>query len=264
MSKSTNTTRQTTKPQSTAGLYKISDLARETGVPTGTIKFYIREGLLPKPTLKTGRNMAWYDHSFVERIRVIKELQQKRFLPLEVIKAILEHDSAVVSEREISTLLGIEGTLYQEVHYAPDQPPVPVEEALARYEVDRDRFDFCARLGIITPVQRDGVECVEGDDLLLLENFQAMRRAGIGPELFPYETTLPIYVDALEKLAREELKIFSRAVTDRSDPERVPEMAIAAMKYAEQFMALLRRKMILRAMAELRLESETEITGTND
>ena len=41
-------------------------------------------------------------------------------------------------------------------------------------------------------------------------------------------------------------------------------MAIAAMKYAEQFMALLRRKMILRAMAELRLESETEITGTND
>jgi hypothetical protein len=36
------------------------------------------------------------------------------------------------------------------------------------------------------------------------------------------------------------------------------------MKHAEQFIALLRRKMILRAMAEIRLDSETENTGTND
>ncbi len=35
---------------------------------------------------RPGRNVAWYDESFVERIMLIKELQQKRFLPLHVIK----------------------------------------------------------------------------------------------------------------------------------------------------------------------------------
>jgi DNA-binding transcriptional MerR regulator len=78
------------------GLYKISDLSRQTGVPTATIKFYLREGLLPPATVKTGRNMAYYDHSFVDRIRFIKELQKKRFLPLDVIKAVLNRDGGQV------------------------------------------------------------------------------------------------------------------------------------------------------------------------
>lgn len=124
------------------GLYKISDLARETGVSTGTIKFYIREGLLPSPTLKTGRNMAWYDRSFVDRIRAIKELQQKRFLPLDVIKAILDHDSEVISQREVDTLLSLEGTFYQEIHYVPGQVPITVPQAMERYEISEEQLRF--------------------------------------------------------------------------------------------------------------------------
>ena len=62
------------------------------GVGRETIRFYIREGLLPEPE-RPGRNVAWYDESFVERIALIKELQQKRFLPLQVIKAIVAGDA---------------------------------------------------------------------------------------------------------------------------------------------------------------------------
>ena len=52
------------------------------------IRFYIREGLLPDPE-RPARNVAYYDPSCVERILLIKELQQKRYLPLSVIKAIV-------------------------------------------------------------------------------------------------------------------------------------------------------------------------------
>ncbi len=43
---------------------KMQDLERATGVGRETIRFYIREGLLPQPT-RPSRNVAWYDESFV-------------------------------------------------------------------------------------------------------------------------------------------------------------------------------------------------------
>ena len=36
--------------------------------------------------------MAWYPHEFVERVQLIKQLQEERFLPLKVIKEVLEQD----------------------------------------------------------------------------------------------------------------------------------------------------------------------------
>jgi DNA-binding transcriptional MerR regulator len=70
------------------GLLKISELAERSGVSSGTIKHYLREGLLPEP-VKTSRNMAYYPEDFVERIRLIKRLQEERFLPLRHIKEVL-------------------------------------------------------------------------------------------------------------------------------------------------------------------------------
>ena len=69
---------------------KISKLVQRTRVSKETVHYYIREGLLPKPR-KRGRNIADYDEGYVERIRLIKELQDRYFLPLAVIKNILKH-----------------------------------------------------------------------------------------------------------------------------------------------------------------------------
>ena len=40
--------------------------------------------------VKTSRNMAYYPPEFVERIRLIKQLQEERFMPLRVIKELLD------------------------------------------------------------------------------------------------------------------------------------------------------------------------------
>ena len=73
----------------TAGLLKMRDLAERSGVSAGTIKHYLREGLLPEP-VKTSRNMAYYPAEFVDRIKMIKQLQEERYMPLRVIKDLLE------------------------------------------------------------------------------------------------------------------------------------------------------------------------------
>ena len=73
------------------GLLKMSELAEASGVSAGTIKHYLREGLLPEP-VKTSRNMSYYTPDFVERIRLIKKLQEERFMPLKAIRLVFEEN----------------------------------------------------------------------------------------------------------------------------------------------------------------------------
>jgi DNA-binding transcriptional MerR regulator len=246
------------------GLYKISDVSRETSVPVGTIKFYIRAGLLPGPTLKTGRNMAYYDRGFIDRIRCIRELQQKRFLPLGVIKAIMDGDTDVISPREVATLLSLEGKLYEAVHYGPDPVPVPRAEAALRFGLDDESLALCIDLGLLSPKMRGGSEHFEGDDILVLESMAAMREAGFHDGLISIRTALPVYVEALDALARQELRLFTRGVSGNVDDARAAELALAGVRIVEQFLLLVRRKRLLQALYELRAEQWNDSTGTDD
>lgn len=79
-------------------LLKVGELARLTQVSTRTIRFYVEEGLLPKP-VKTHRNMAYYDAGCIPKIKAIKKAQTERYLPLEVIGRMLAesgHDFSVL------------------------------------------------------------------------------------------------------------------------------------------------------------------------
>jgi DNA-binding transcriptional MerR regulator len=74
-------------------LLRISELAERAEVPVATVRHYLREGLLPEP-VKTSRNMAYYPPEFVDRIRLIKQLQEERFMPLRVIRDLLAREDA--------------------------------------------------------------------------------------------------------------------------------------------------------------------------
>ncbi len=75
-------------------MLKMSQLAQRSGVSAGTIKHYLREGLLGSDgrVVRTSRNMAYYPPEFVDRIQLIKRLQEERFMPLRVIRELLAED----------------------------------------------------------------------------------------------------------------------------------------------------------------------------
>ena len=75
-------------------LLKMSELAERSGVSAGTIRHYLREGLLGagEDVVRTSRNMAYYPPDYVERIALIKRLQEERFMPLRVIRDALHAD----------------------------------------------------------------------------------------------------------------------------------------------------------------------------
>lgn len=80
--------RKTDRQPDLETLLKVSQVSRATGVSTSAINYYVRIGLLPPP-VKTHKNMAYYDPSYIQMINYIKRLQLQKHLPLERIKEIM-------------------------------------------------------------------------------------------------------------------------------------------------------------------------------
>jgi DNA-binding transcriptional MerR regulator len=76
---------------------RVSELSRRSGVPLSTIKFYLREGVLP-PGEPQARNQASYDERHVERLALIRALREVAGLPLEAIARVTAELDRVFAE----------------------------------------------------------------------------------------------------------------------------------------------------------------------
>src|SRR5262245_24503969 len=104
---------------------KIGELAKRAGVSIATIKYYIREGLLPSAPVKTGRTMAYYDHDYLERLLLVRRLREEHFLPVRVIRTVLrEHGDEPLTTLE-SRLLDRIG---ERVAKKLDAPPADLSQ----------------------------------------------------------------------------------------------------------------------------------------
>jgi DNA-binding transcriptional MerR regulator len=68
---------------------KISELSERSGIPLPTIKFYIREGILP-PGRRTARNQADYTEEHVERLLLVRALRDDAGLPITTIASAMK------------------------------------------------------------------------------------------------------------------------------------------------------------------------------
>ncbi|MFE6174512.1 MerR family transcriptional regulator [Streptomyces sp. NPDC056464] len=77
---------------------RISELSRRSGVANATIKYYLREGLLP-PGRATAATQAEYDDTHLRRLRLIRALIGVRGLSVAAAKQVLD----AVSEDQADT-----------------------------------------------------------------------------------------------------------------------------------------------------------------
>lgn len=221
---------------------KMSTLARLSGVPAATIKHYLREGLLPQAAMKTGRNMAFYDPGLSDRIKRIKALQREQFLPLRVIKSVL--DGKPSPEDDAEAAHAIERAL---ASMAPHETRTRAQ-LIASGAQERD-LALLASLGLITPTCVDGVDTFRGDDLSLLRLLGASRRAGITKEMLPVDIVGP-YLQALQEVVRLELDLFRRGVIPRAGKD-LATLTDTATRLSEQLVLLIRRKLLLPTLQAL-------------
>jgi DNA-binding transcriptional MerR regulator len=67
---------------------RIAELSRRTGVPVPTIKYYLREGLVPHGE-RTSPNQARYDEAHVHRVRLVRALVEVGGLPIAAAREVL-------------------------------------------------------------------------------------------------------------------------------------------------------------------------------
>ncbi|MBW9211246.1 MerR family transcriptional regulator [Mumia sp. zg.B53] len=97
---------------------RISELAHASGVAVATIKYYLREGLLP-PGRSTSATQATYDEGHLQRLRLIRSLVEVGGLPLAKVRAVL----AVIDDPGPDPYAAVGDALAALPPYVRDEPP---------------------------------------------------------------------------------------------------------------------------------------------
>ncbi|HEX2467745.1 MAG TPA: MerR family transcriptional regulator [Solirubrobacterales bacterium] len=222
-------------------LLKISELAERADVPVATVRHYLREGLLPEP-VKTSRNMAYYPPEFVDRIRLIKQLQEERFMPLRVIRDLLDREE--VEPERLRSMIELEDRILERA-LAGERERVPVDEVRARYDVPQEVLDRLAEVGVLTPDEGG----YSPSDVRIVEAISRFRAGGYDESLgFTVYDTLR-YTRALEPLVAEEVKVIGDRLAGDIDPERAVEIIEAGVGPLNDLIAALHTKLLVAELA---------------
>ncbi|WP_405776772.1 MerR family transcriptional regulator [Streptomyces sp. NBC_00859] len=119
---------------------RLSELSEQSGVPTATIKYYLRERLLPAGH-RISATRADYDGSHLRRLRLVRALIQVGGLPVATAREVLSH----VDDASLSRTIRLGAALWALPH-GPDPDDAAPVTAAARSEVDR----LLGRLGWTT------------------------------------------------------------------------------------------------------------------
>jgi DNA-binding transcriptional MerR regulator len=221
----------------------MSELAERSGVSAGTIRYYLREGMLGggEGVLRTSRNMAYYPPEYVQRITLIKRLQEERFMPLRVIRSALQEDPD-----RVRALIELEDRILERAAISVDNGSRVSRKLIQeRYGVPRNVLERLADLGVLTPNQRG----YDHDDVKIIEAIASFRAGGYDETLgFTVYDTLR-YRKALEPLVEQEVRALLDRLAGEVDVERAMQIVAAGAEPLRELIGAMHSKLLL---AELR------------
>ncbi|HEY2631559.1 MAG TPA: MerR family transcriptional regulator [Solirubrobacteraceae bacterium] len=229
----------------TDSLLKMSELADRSGVSAPTIRHYIREGLLGggEEIMRTSRNMAYYPPELVDRIQLIKRLQEERFMPLRVIKEVLEDNP-----ERVNALLEIEDSILERAIASAERRRVSAKEVREHYEIPANVLDRLKEIGVLTP-HRSGYD---QDDVKIIEAISRFRAGGYEEALgFTVYDTLR-YREALEPLVQEEVRSILDRLVGEVEVERAVEIIAAGAEPLRELIGAIHSKLLLAELASQR------------
>ncbi|MFF4876699.1 MerR family transcriptional regulator [Micromonospora sp. NPDC000668] len=194
---------------------RIAELSRRSGVAVPTIKYYLRESLLPPGEL-TSPNQASYDEHHLNRLRLIRAMIDLAQVPVARVRAVLEAlDSDTLSLHE---RIGV-------AHRAVTP---------SRQLAVGDSARTTAAMQVQELLQRRGW-AVEPDSpaiATLVETISVLRSLG-QDHLISF---LDSYAEAVERFAELEVA----AVASRTEPDQIAESVVIGTILGETLVASLR------------------------
>jgi DNA-binding transcriptional MerR regulator len=222
---------------------KMKDLEAETGVGREAIRYYINQGLLPEPE-KPKRNVAFYTDEHVSRIRAIRFLQEKRYLPLSVIRNLLEHDEAAALTAG-HAMPGLEHLLPALVDGATPAPRLSVAEAAGQSGLPEADVRELAALGIVA-IAEDG--SLDFRDAAIVRVWGELQGAGFTRQRGYDPASLTLYLETTRWLAKEEVGRFLDHMSGHLDSRQGAQAGAAGVRLGNELIALLRTRAIIEAL----------------
>jgi DNA-binding transcriptional MerR regulator len=222
-------------------MLKMSELAERSGVSAGTIKHYLREGLLGNgdEVKRTSRNMAYYPEDFVERVRLIKRLQEERFMPLRVIRQVMAGDP-----ENAARLIELEDRIIEQAIKAGETGRVSRAKVRSAYDLPRNVLDRLEELEILTPSARG----YDADDVAIIEAISRFRAGGYEEAIgFTVYDTLR-YREALQPLVEEEVRVLLDRLAGKVDVERAVEIIASGAEPLRELIGAMHSKLLLAAL----------------
>jgi DNA-binding transcriptional MerR regulator len=187
--------------------YRIEQLAQAARVAVDTIRFYQGKGLL-EPPRREGR-ITWYSDAHLERLRRIRELQQRGFT-LTVIRRFLEGELEASDEALVEAVT------------APAAPEtLTTDELAARSGIAPPLLRNLERAGLLQPMTDGDEPRYPAEDLEVLAAGLRLVEAGV-----PIGSLIELGADhaaAVEQTARRAVVLFDRHVRERIQAERLEE-----------------------------------------
>jgi len=205
---------------------RMKDLCAQTGLSRQAIHFYIHEGLVPEGK-KTGRNMAWYGPEHVERLLLVRRLQEERFLPLKAIRALVGGDAGELATTQRGLLLEVRSRLPQPLTEAP----VAFEDlgfVAARHRVTLEDANRLVELGLLAVREHEGRREVSSASEWLLNLWGQFRAIGFTAELGFGPDDLLIYDEAIGALFQRQARMLADRVAGQP-ADRLATMVAQAL-----------------------------------
>ncbi len=211
----------------------VGQLSARAGVTRATIHHYVALGLLPAPR-KTGERRALYAAESVGRVQAIKELQSRRFLPLRVVRSVLDGSGPTELRRVAARLLPkLEG--------AGLGRRLTRGELLRRGGLGEDVLTELERIGLV----RAGADDRFGpDDAEVCAAVRAMRAAGMNEKLGFEPEAMGLYREVCERLLDVESRIFNPRVLGKLSPQRAAALAGVAAVESSRLLGALHRRLL--------------------
>lgn len=232
--------------------YRMKDLCEQSGLGRQAVHFYIQQGLLPEGE-KTGRNMAYYSQVHVDRLRLIRRLQEEQFLPLKAIRAVLDtyDDQADFSpaqrqlldavKQRLRPVLGL-GTAAEEME--------PVAPLLARIGLSREDFDELVDMGLVAVAGSKEAETVRKSDVWLPELFAELRQLGLSRALGFVAHDLALVDELVTAMFRRETALISQRL-QHLDAAAVAMLVEKALPYMNTLLVRLHESKLRNFIAGL-------------
>lgn len=191
---------------------KIGEIAKKSGVPPSTIRYYVRQGLLPEPD-KVNKSMAYYDERCIENILAIRHLQERKYFPLSVIKNILRRMDQGLSLDEAEA---IEDAVFGAQPETPDNV-MDKAQFLVASGLTNDELLTSLKIGLMIPYLQE-----KGRTLYNLEDVRFAREVlkkiiSFGQDLHE----LSFYVELGKQIVDHEMDLRKFAVKGKTQQENI-------------------------------------------